>query len=196
MRTHIDASGAGPVPAGQDEPARMEGDRGLAEGIPARLSRGGPPVRPARRRCVSRSWPRSRTGGVIRPPRGSWARLRVGWSRAGCYSPTSWRDLSGLDEACLLISKVTTPLFMGLVYFFILTPTGLRLRVGTRFARGLSDGTHWVSRRKKVPGRAVHGQTILSPAGDKASGGTMANTSLVRELWDSCGCAKSGGCYH
>jgi len=48
----------------------------------------------------------------------------------------------------LLLSRVTTPVFMGIVYFLILTPTGGIMRLfGTNpIRRPLSDGSFWVRR--------------------------------------------------
>lgn len=48
----------------------------------------------------------------------------------------------------LALSKVTTPIFMGLIYFVVLTPMGFLLRVAGRNplkAREV-DGSFWVSR--------------------------------------------------
>lgn len=48
----------------------------------------------------------------------------------------------------LAISKVTTPIFMGAVYFLVLTPTGLVMRlVGRRpIQHRLEDGSFWRAR--------------------------------------------------
>jgi Saxitoxin biosynthesis operon protein SxtJ len=48
----------------------------------------------------------------------------------------------------LAISKVTTPLFMGIIYFLVLTPTGLIARsLGHRpLVRSRRTGSYWVSR--------------------------------------------------
>jgi hypothetical protein len=47
-----------------------------------------------------------------------------------------------------VISKVTTPIFMGLVFFLILTPAGLLARLfGHRpLSRDRASGTYWQSR--------------------------------------------------
>jgi hypothetical protein len=54
----------------------------------------------------------------------------------------------------LALSKITTPLFMGIVYYAVLTPTGVlrRLVAGNalRAARGKPSG--WVSRRASPRG--------------------------------------------
>lgn len=53
----------------------------------------------------------------------------------------------GWMSMALAISKVTTPIFMGAVYFLVLTPTGLIMRlVGRRpMAHPLKDGSFWHS---------------------------------------------------
>jgi saxitoxin biosynthesis operon SxtJ-like protein len=53
----------------------------------------------------------------------------------------------GWMRMALVISKVTTPIFMSVVYFLVLTPTGLIMRiVGRRpMTHPLSDGSFWHS---------------------------------------------------
>lgn len=48
----------------------------------------------------------------------------------------------------LLLSKVTTPIFMGIVFFFVITPVGLAMRIFGRnpVVRKESAGSFWVSR--------------------------------------------------
>jgi len=48
----------------------------------------------------------------------------------------------------LALSKVTTPLFMGLIYFLVLTPSGLIARfLGHRpLVRSRHTGSYWLSR--------------------------------------------------
>jgi hypothetical protein len=48
----------------------------------------------------------------------------------------------------LLISKVTTPIFMGVTYFLVLTPTGwiMRLLGKNPMVRKDSNGSFWISR--------------------------------------------------
>ncbi len=48
----------------------------------------------------------------------------------------------------MLLSKVTTPIFMGIVYFFVVTPIGLLLRLMGRrpLARPSPTGSLWVLR--------------------------------------------------
>jgi hypothetical protein len=50
------------------------------------------------------------------------------------------------------LSRVTTPLFMGLVYFALLTPTGLMLRLAGRsqLVRPRSTRSFWVTRNPRA----------------------------------------------
>ncbi len=54
----------------------------------------------------------------------------------------AWMGLAGL------LSRVTTPIFMGIVYFLILTPTGEIMRLFGRnpIRRRPSEGSFWVRR--------------------------------------------------
>jgi len=54
-----------------------------------------------------------------------------------------------------LLSKVTTPIFMGIVYFVVLTPVGLVLRViGRRpLSRSASADGYWIDRSKEAARR-------------------------------------------
>jgi hypothetical protein len=54
----------------------------------------------------------------------------------------------------LAISRVTTPVFMGIVYFVVITPTGLLMRLFGRnpLVRGTGAGSHFVD-RSPGPGR-------------------------------------------
>ena len=47
----------------------------------------------------------------------------------------------------LAISKVTTPIFMGIVYYLVMTPTGLIMRMFGKkpIAHPLADGSFWQS---------------------------------------------------
>lgn len=45
-----------------------------------------------------------------------------------------------------LLSKVTTPVFMGIVYFLVLTPTGLIMRVLGKDPLAAPAGSGWVKR--------------------------------------------------
>lgn len=51
------------------------------------------------------------------------------------------------------MSRVTTPVFMGIVYFLVLTPTGvLRRKVGKRLlTRSRSSASFWVDRERSDP---------------------------------------------
>ena len=75
---------------------------------------------------------------------------------AGLVIPSK---LGGLYRAwmrlCEMISKVTTPLFMGAVYFLVLTPIGLLKRVfGSSTLLGSKGKSYWVER---APGPARQG---------------------------------------
>jgi len=50
----------------------------------------------------------------------------------------------------LAISKVTTPIFMSVVYFLVLTPVGLlRRTIGSNpLKRDMSEPSHWIRRDK------------------------------------------------
>jgi hypothetical protein len=68
---------------------------------------------------------------------------------AGMVTPTRlgpvYRAWMG---TALAISKVTTPVFMGIVYFALLTPLGLILRLARHrpLARSRAAATYWVER--------------------------------------------------
>lgn len=53
----------------------------------------------------------------------------------------------------LAISKVTTPIFMGIVYFLVLTPTGLLMRLFGRkpMSHSLRDDGYWVKTAGREP---------------------------------------------
>jgi saxitoxin biosynthesis operon SxtJ-like protein len=63
--------------------------------------------------------------------------------------------LGGIHRAwmrfALLISRVTTPLFMGVVYFLVLTPTGWLIRLFGRnpLRHGSGGAPLWVSRKSE-----------------------------------------------
>ncbi len=68
---------------------------------------------------------------------------------AGLALPTSLGPVyRGWMALALAISKVTTPIIMGVIYFLVLTPTGLLARLfGHRpLSRPRSNATHWMSR--------------------------------------------------
>ena len=67
-----------------------------------------------------------------------------------------YRAWMGLAHA---LSRVTTPIFMGLVYYLVLTPTGLVLRLLGRnpLGRREQDGGFWVARTEQPhPERMWH----------------------------------------
>ena len=72
---------------------------------------------------------------------------------AGLLVPTRLGPLQriwmGLAHA---ISRVTTPIFMGLVYFLVLTPTGVVMRLlGRRpLRRELEDGSYWIPKSRRA----------------------------------------------
>lgn len=75
---------------------------------------------------------------------------------AGGVTPTRlgpiYRSWMGL---ALAISRVTTPIFMGIVYYVVLTPTGavMRLLGKDSLRREPEEDTYWISRIG--PGRGV-----------------------------------------
>jgi saxitoxin biosynthesis operon SxtJ-like protein len=77
------------------------------------------------------------TGGLLVP--GSLGPVYRGWMRLA-----------------LAISKVTTPLIMGIIYLLVLTPTGLLLRLfGHRpLARDRSARSYWIRRSAPDGGRS------------------------------------------
>jgi hypothetical protein len=68
---------------------------------------------------------------------------------AGLILPTHLGTVSrGWMKLGAAISVVTTPVFMGVVYFLVLTPTGLIMRMIGRnpLKPARAGGTHWVTR--------------------------------------------------
>lgn len=59
----------------------------------------------------------------------------------------------GWMKMALVISKVTTPIFMGIVYFVVLTPTGLLMRIFGRkpIRHEVSDEGFWYSTVSREP---------------------------------------------
>ena len=59
----------------------------------------------------------------------------------------------GWMKMALMISKVTTPIFMSIVYFVVLTPTGLLMRVIGRkpMVHPLAEGGYWHSTEGNEP---------------------------------------------
>ena len=62
----------------------------------------------------------------------------------------------GWMRMALAISRVTTPIIMGIIFFLVVTPSGLLLRLFRHrpLVRSRSEGSYWVDRR--APGQA-HG---------------------------------------
>jgi uncharacterized membrane protein len=75
---------------------------------------------------------------------------------AGLIAPTSLGPVErGWMKIAHLISKVTTPIFMGVVYFLVLTPTGFirRLTGGGAMARRAQPSTRWEEHAVADPSR-------------------------------------------
>ena len=80
-----------------------------------------------------------------------WVLLLVGVAlvAAGVVAPRRLGPVQrGWMRVALAISRVTTPIFMGIVYFLVLTPTGLVMRLAGRrpLARLPDATTFWVDR--------------------------------------------------
>jgi hypothetical protein len=91
------------------------------------------------------AWWRGRSGAA--PWLGGLGALLViaGLAMPGRLGPL-YRAWMGL---ALLLSKVTTPIFMAIIYFAVITPIGLLLRV---FGRDpLADGGRWMARPTGAP---------------------------------------------
>ncbi len=108
----------------------MEGERRLATGIPTRLTpaegrKFGLTVGVAFLVLTALVWWRGRMGAVY--VLGSLGTLLV---FAGLVIPAR---LGPVNRAWMglahLLSKITTPIFMGVVYFMVLTPTGMLMRL-------------------------------------------------------------------
>ena len=126
----------------------------MATGIPARLSTAegrkfGLTVGGAFLAITAILWWRGRHGAV--PYTGAVGTLLI---LAGLLIPTllgpvnrAWMGLAHL------ISKVTTPIFMGVVYFVVLTPIGLGMRVAGRrpLVHTVRDGGFWFDRGAAKP---------------------------------------------
>ena len=126
----------------------------MATGIPARLSpaegrKFGLTVGGAFLVITAILWWRGRMGVV--PYFGALGVLLVA---AGLLVPTllgpvnrAWMGLAHL------ISKVTTPIFMGVVYFVVLTPIGLGMRLAGRrpMVHAVGDKGYWFDRGSAKP---------------------------------------------
>lgn len=69
---------------------------------------------------------------------------------AGLVAP---HKLLGLERAWMrlahAISKITTPVFMSIIYFVVLTPSGVirRMSGGNPLVHRATDGSYWIRRR-------------------------------------------------
>jgi len=135
----------------------MEGDCRLAHAIPARLSpaegrKFGLTVGLAFLVFAGIAWWRGKTG--IAPWLTGLGGVLV---LAGLVIPARlgpvFRAWMGL---ALLLSKVTTPIFMAVIYFVVLTPIGVVMRLAGRnpMVHKAVDGSHWFARagRDVAPG--------------------------------------------
>jgi len=129
----------------------MGGGIGLAEGIPARLT-----AREGRKFALpvgiaflifgSIAWWRDHH--AVAPVFGGLGMLLL---VAGVLVPARlgpvFRSWMGLARA---ISKVTTPIFMGIVYFIVILPIGLGMRLLGRnpIRHSPIDGSYWVERNQ------------------------------------------------
>lgn len=127
----------------------MEGDGRLAERIPARLT-----PREGRKFGVTVGlafgvfaaisyWRGHETAPMVLGVLGG-VLLLAGLATPGHLGPV-YRAWMGL---ALLLSKVTTPVFMGLIYFLVLTPTSIVMRLLGRnplVQKGAND-SYWVRR--------------------------------------------------
>jgi hypothetical protein len=52
----------------------------------------------------------------------------------------------------ILLGKIVSPIFIGLVFFFVVTPTGIFVRVLKKDVMGLKRGasSYWINREDKV----------------------------------------------
>jgi hypothetical protein len=127
----------------------MDGERQLETGIPARLTRSegrkfGLLVGGAFLILAAISWKRGHA-----TPATIAAVLAVGLIAGGLVVPTRLGPVyRGWMRLALAISKVTTPIFMGAIFFLVLTPAGLLARLfGHRpLSRPKEATTYWQSR--------------------------------------------------
>ncbi len=128
----------------------MEGDVGLADGIPARLS-------PAENRKFGLTVGTAfAVLGAISRWRGHDTAPYVLWSLGGALIAGGLLLPAQLDVVrrgwmgfAHALSKVTTPIFMGVVYFLVLTPMGVVRRAfghNTLIHRASLEQGYWVTR--------------------------------------------------
>jgi hypothetical protein len=133
----------------------MEGERRVAKGVPAGLSRG-----EARRFGLLvgaaflvlgavLSWRDRPLPALICGAAGA-VLILLGAALPDALGPVhrAWMGLAGA------ISKVTTPIFMGVVYFGVLTPIGLIRRMvgGNPLKPRVKDRSLWVGRERESKG--------------------------------------------
>lgn len=123
----------------------MEGEWGLAAGIPARLTaaegrRFGLTVGAAFLVLAALLWWRGHPLGLRLAGGAGTLLVLAGVAIPGRLGPVyaAWMKLA------LMLSKVTTPVFMGIVYFVVLTPIGLLRRLFT--SRPVRGDSLWVLR--------------------------------------------------
>ena len=121
----------------------------MATGIPARLTpaegrRFGLTVGAAFLVLAAIAWWRGRTTGLTAFGTVGALLFLAGLAVPGRLGPV-YRGWMGI---ALLLSKVTTPIFMGVVYFLVLTPVGLVLRALGKYPLGAPGrtGSVWVGR--------------------------------------------------
>ncbi len=130
----------------------------MAEGIPARLTpsegrRFGVTVGAAFLVLGGISWWRGHpTAPLVLWGLGG-SLLLLGLVVPGSLGPV-YRGWMGLAH---LISKVTTPVFMGLIYFVVLTPVGFLRRTLSRspLRATLQDGSYWAKHEARPDPRAA-----------------------------------------
>jgi hypothetical protein len=74
----------------------------------------------------------------------------------GLIAPMALRPVYKLwMQFGLILSKITTPIIMGLVFFLVITPTGLirRLLASDPLARNFHDGESYRVPREKIPAK-------------------------------------------
>jgi hypothetical protein len=126
----------------------MEGERQLARGVPARLT-----AREGRKFAFTLGIAFAVLGGIL------WWRghlktatvlgaIGAAFLLAGLLVPSQLGPVQrGWMGFALLLSKVTTPIFMGIVYFFVVSPIGLIMRaLGKNPMRPRQGETYWVAR--------------------------------------------------
>ena len=151
MRTHIDHLVLGPFLLDKTGQPEWKESGELASTSSSSTDAGrGPEVRAPGRRRVPRCWRRC-SGGATHVTAAAVAggARRARWCSAGSLVPAQlgpvYRAWMALATA---ISKVTTPMFMGVIFFLVLTPAGLprpAVRPPAAHAR-VADAAHVLAR--------------------------------------------------